>query len=74
MIKNEVVVEVRLILSLLSERKTLTVKRIEEVTHYEESLVCIALGWLVKENKVRLFEKNGILYVELNILIPEMYY
>ena len=50
MIKNEVVVEDRLILSLLSERKTLSVKRIEEVTHYEESLVCNALGWLVKEN------------------------
>jgi len=44
------------------------------MTHYHESLVCLALGWLVKENKVRLFEKSGVLHAELNISIPEMYY
>ena len=72
--KNDVVSEAGQIWSLLSERKILSVKRIGEMTHYHESLVCLALGWLVKENKVRLFEKSGVLHAELNISIPEMYY
>ena len=68
MTKNDDVSETGQIWSLLS------VKRIGEMTHYHESLVCLALGWLVKENKVRLFEKSGVLHAELNISIPEMYY
>ena len=74
MTKNDVVSEAGQIWSLLSERKILSVKRIGEMTHYHESLVCLALGWLVKENKVRLFEKSCVLHAELNISIPEMYY
>ena len=74
MTENDVVSEAGQIWSLLSERKILSVKRIGEMTHYHESLVCLALGWLVKENKVRLFEKSGVLHAELNISIPEMYY
>ena len=74
MTKNDVVSEAGQIWSLLSERKILSVKRIGEMTHYLESLVCLALGWLVKENIVPLFEKSGVLHAELNISIPEMYY
>ena len=47
MTKNDVVSEAGQIWSLLSERKILSVKRIGEMTHYHESLVCLALGWLV---------------------------
>lgn len=72
--KNDVVSEAGQIWSLLSERKTLSVEKIGEMTHRQESLVCLALGWLVKEKKVRLVEKSGVLHAELNASIPEMYY
>ncbi|MBE6302294.1 MAG: hypothetical protein E7085_10715 [Parabacteroides distasonis] len=74
MTKNEVVSEASQIWLLLSERKILSIQRIEEMTHYREALVCLALGWLVKENKIRLFEKEGIIHAELIMPIPEVYY
>ena len=57
MTKNDVVSEAGQIWSLLSERKILSVKRIGEMTHYHESLVCLALGWLVKEIKFACLKK-----------------
>ena len=69
MTKNEVISEASQIWLLLSERKILSVQRIEEMTHYREALVCLALGWLVKENKIRLFEEEGMIHAEIIISI-----
>ena len=74
MTKNEVISDAGQIWMLLSERKILSVQRIEEMTHYREALICLALGWLVKENKIRLFEKEGMIHAEIIISIPEVYY
>ncbi|RHJ83440.1 winged helix-turn-helix domain-containing protein [Parabacteroides sp. AM08-6] len=74
MIKNDVALDAGKIWYLLSERGILSIKKIGEMTHYQESLIFLALGWLVRENKVRIFEKSGVLHAELNAPIPETYY
>ncbi|CAK7005084.1 MAG: hypothetical protein PARBA_00198 [Parabacteroides sp.] len=71
---KEVGVEAGKIWALLAERGMLSIRKIGEVTHFSESLIFMALGWLARENKVRIFEKSGIVHAELNTSVAELYY
>lgn len=72
--KNDVGLDAGKIWHLLSERGVLSIRKIGEVTHYRESFIFLALGWLARENKIRFFDKSGDLHVELNVPLSETYY
>lgn len=72
--KNDVGTDAGKIWCLLSERGILSIRKIGEMTHYRESLIFLALGWLAREDKIRLFEKSGVLHAELKVPLPETYY
>lgn len=72
--KNDVGSDAGRIWHLLSEKGNLSIRKIGEMTNCKESLIFLALGWLARENKVRFLDKNGDLYVELNVSISETYY
>lgn len=74
MTKKELFKNTNQIWHLLSEKKVLTIKKIEEITQTRESIVFIALGCLMHEDKIQLSEKGGVLQVELNTPMPETYY
>ena len=72
--KNDVYVHACKILRLLSEERRLSIRGIIEKTNTRECTTFMALGWLSKEDKVKLIENGGMMYVERNVLAPEMYY
>jgi hypothetical protein len=53
------------IFCLLADNGTVSIREIEELTHYKETFILLALGWLARENKVRFFEEHDEVYVEL---------
>jgi len=74
MIKSDIGINAGIIWNLLSEKGKLSIRRIGEHTNYKDSLIHLALGWLVRENKIRFSEKNDTLYVELINNFSETYY
>lgn len=74
MLKKDIRINATAIWQYLSERGKMSVQEIEELTHYKNSLILLALGWLSKENKVRFSVKNENLYVELSSNPTEIYY
>lgn len=63
--KNDVEINVNKIKALLADWGVLSVKEICEFTRYKKTLIYLYLGWLLKENKIRFYEENEIIYVEL---------
>lgn len=59
---------------ILSNRGSLTLRQIGELIHTKDTLIMLAIGWLCKENKVHIEDKNGILYFEANKVLTEIYY
>lgn len=59
---------------LLSDRGKLSIREIGECTHCKDSLIFLALGWLLREDKIRFVDENGILYAELNHCGSDLYY
>lgn len=75
MIKDDVSINAGNIFSLLSDRGNLSIREIGEYTHYRDKVIFIALGWLLREDKIRCFEKNGSLCAELkSACVTEIYY
>jgi len=74
MMKNEVGYSAGIIWHLLSERGVLSIRKIGEMTNYNESLIFLALGWLAREDKVHFMDKSGKMYVELSVPVTEKYY
>ena len=64
MYKQDVKINSDLIWNLLSDANSLSIDEIMELTGYGEKFIYMALGWLLKENKIRLNEKQGILFAE----------
>jgi hypothetical protein len=60
--------------SLLSDKGALSIREIGELTNYRESFIYLSLGWLLREDKIRFFEKNGAVYVELFHATFNMYF
>jgi 3-methyladenine DNA glycosylase AlkD len=75
MYKQDIKINSDLIWNLLSDVNALSIEEIEELTGYNEKFIYMALGWLLKENKILLTEKHGSLYVEsLKSNYSEMYF
>ncbi|WP_372650829.1 winged helix-turn-helix domain-containing protein [Draconibacterium sp.] len=75
MYKQDIKINSDLIWNLLSDVNALSIEEIEELTGYNEKFIYMALGWLLKENKILLTEKHGTLYVEsLKSNYSEMYF
>ncbi|WP_029906622.1 winged helix-turn-helix domain-containing protein [Prevotella sp. 10(H)] len=62
------------IFTLLSHKGRLTIREIGDHTHCRDRVIFMALGWLLRENKVRFSDRNGLLCVELNSLMVETSY
>lgn len=62
------------ILALLSQKGKLSLREIGEETHYRDTAISLAIGWLLRENKVKVYEHNGKLYFELSSCLSEIYY
>ncbi len=75
MIKDDVGINAGNILSLLSDKGKLSIREIGEFTHYRDKMIFIALGWLLREDKIRCMENNGSLCIELKtVCASEIYY
>ncbi|MBB4037304.1 hypothetical protein GGR21_003221 [Dysgonomonas hofstadii] len=74
MLKNDIGINAGVIWQLLSNEGALSIRQIGELTGYNDKNICMALGWLSREDKIRFIYKNEILYLELNNSTSEMYY
>jgi hypothetical protein len=52
-------------MQLLLHHKALSIEQISEHTKYSEPIIILALGILLHEGKIELFEKDDDLYIEL---------
>lgn len=60
---------------LLSSNKNLSIREIGDYTNCKDRAIFLALGWLLKENKIICFEKNGSLSIESKSgCLTEIYY
>lgn len=71
---NDVRKNAIVIWKLLSLRGQLSAKEICEFTNLSEPLLFLALGWLIKEEKVHFADKEGTLFAGINSVAVEMYY
>jgi len=50
---------------LLNQRGKLNLRDIGEATRYRQDVIFLSLGWLLRENKIRIYNFNGRLFYEL---------
>ena len=74
MYKNDTGINAGVIWRLLSEKGELTIREIGEITDFKEPFISLALGWLLREDKIRFYDKNGVVYVELSHNISDFYF
>ena len=74
MYKHDIGINSGVIWHLLSDNGALSIREIGELTNYKEAFILLSLGWLARENKIRFFEKDGMVHVELIHNITEIYY
>ena len=73
MISNDIGTNAGNIYMLLSQRGSLTLRKIGELTHRKESVIFLSLGWLLRENKINVSERNGEWFYELKQEINNTY-
>ena len=74
MYKNDTGINAGAIWCLLSEKGELTIREIGEFTDFKEPFIYLALGWLLREDKIRFYDKNGVVYVELSHNTSDFYF
>lgn len=74
MYENDIGINAGEIWRLLVNNGAMSIRDLNERTDYKEAFILLALGWLAREDKIRFFDKNGILHVELCHPVSEMYY
>jgi hypothetical protein len=74
MYQTDIGINAGVIWRLLSEKGELSIREIGEFTNYRESFLFLALGWLAREDKIRFYEKEGVLYVRLEDAVPVWYF
>lgn len=62
---KEIGVKAGVIWILLSKRGELSLREIGELTNSRESTIFLALGWLMRENRINVVDKDGIWYIRL---------
>lgn len=74
MIKKEIGLCAGDIYTLLSQKGRLTIRKIGELTNKNEITIYLSIGWLLRENKIRVSKINGDMYFELENIFSEIYY
>lgn len=74
MSKEDVGMHAGTIWHLLSEKGELNIRRIGECTGFGSSAITLALGWLAREDKIEVLDKNGTLYFGIVAMGSEMFY
>lgn len=74
MIKNDIEINAETIYHLLLDNCEWSIRQIEEITGYEERMIILAIGWLAKEDKIRFFEKDETIHIELAHRHSEMFF
>ncbi len=65
MLKKIVGVDAGFIWRLLDTKGILSIDQLIEMTEYREMYIHLALGWLLRENKIVFKEMDNNLYIEL---------
>lgn len=60
--------------TLLSQKGKLSIRKIGELTYKRESEIFLSLGWLLRENKIKIMEQNGELIFEILFTTSDIYY
>ena len=71
MTKNDIGMKAGNIFLLLLEKGKMSIREIGDFTHDKDRIIFLALGWLLRENKVRFLDRNGLLCVEINNPVAE---
>lgn len=75
MLKSEIGFNAGYIMELLMTNSKLTFRQIEELTNYRDVFILMAIGWLLRENKIiAIMGDDGTLFFELSSVISEIYY
>lgn len=62
------------IYGLLAQRGKLNLRKLGELTHKRESSMFLSLGWLLRENKIAVYQENGEFFFEIKEVYSEMYF
>ena len=65
MLKNDIGINAGIIWKLLSEKGLLTIREIGEFTNFKDSMICYALGWLSRENKINFIMREDTIYITI---------
>ena len=74
MFKKDIGTNAGIIYNILAENGKISYRKIEELTHWKDSTITMALGWLARENKIGFSEKNDEVFIGLENLHHETYY
>lgn len=74
MIKKNVGSDAGSVYSLLSQKGRLSLRKIGEITHKREAAIFLSLGWLLRENKIHVYEEEGEWFFEIKATMSELYY
>jgi Protein of unknown function (DUF2582). len=74
MLKSQIGTNAGTVWTLLSKKGKLTIREIGETLHCKESVLFLTLGWLLREDKIRIHDINGKLYFELKQPFMQTYY
>jgi len=67
MLKNDVKVNAKMIWQLLLDYGMLSMAQICKISRFTEDAVTQAIKWLEQENKIKIVEKERVVYAELTI-------
>ncbi len=74
MLKEDIGFNAGTIWHLLSEKGTLSLIELEELTGYKKDLILFALGWLARENKIEFSDRGGTISVRLTSFPSDIFY
>ncbi len=74
MLSKDIGVDAGVILSLLLEKGKLNLRKIGELTNKKEAVIFMAIGWLLRENKISAFQEAGDWYFTSCNVFSEAYY
>lgn len=74
MIKKDIGTGAGDIWQLLISHGCLSLRQIGERIHRKDSFILLAIGWLYKEDKIKIVDREGILFFEANQVLSQNYY
>jgi len=74
MLKPSIGINAGIIWQHLSKKGILTIRELGQLTNLKSTYLTFSLGWLARENKIVITEKDDAIYVELVQNAPDIYY